>query len=203
MSDVTEHNEKVLRNQDRIQRVHELWKSIPGVSDEQAIVAAGQLAPRFEWTGSVLNLDGKPATVETVREHFGSNYGFLLPAENVAAKDTPQVDPARLALARSGNLTARAQIVRQLKGDVAATDALIAGKTADDTGADKDRDAQGRFKAASPAEKEAGKNNPWAPDNFNVTRQGQIVKALGMEAAQRIAKAAGSHVGATRPAKVA
>ena len=48
-----------------------------------------------------------------------------------------------------------------------------------------------------------GTTNPWAAEYWSVTRQGQIAKALGVEKAAQIARAAGSHVGATRPAKVA
>jgi hypothetical protein len=54
----------------------------------------------------------------------------------------------------------------------------------------------------TPTEKDE-RDNPWLPGNWNATRQGQIVRSLGIEAAQRIAKAANSHIGATRPAKVA
>lgn len=44
--------------------------------------------------------------------------------------------------------------------------------------------------------------NPWGPGaQWNVTRQGQLVKSLGIEKASKIAAAAGSHIGATRPAQ--
>jgi hypothetical protein len=199
MSDVSEHNEKVLRKAERLQRIHELWKAIPGTTDEMAIAASSTLADRFEWTGSVLNLDGKAATAEAVREHFGTNYGFLFPPKSENA-DVPKVDPQLLASARAGNITAKGRIVRQL-GSLAAADAVLADKS--NTGADDTaRDEKGRFVGATPQEKEAAANNPWGP-NWNATRQGQIVRSLGIEAAQRIAKAAGSYVGAVRPAKVA
>lgn len=45
--------------------------------------------------------------------------------------------------------------------------------------------------------------NPWSAANWNVTAQGKIVKALGTEKAAAIARAAGSHIGATKPAKAA
>jgi hypothetical protein len=196
---MTEDLDKVLRKADRIQRVHELWKAIPGATDEMAIAASSTLAERFDWTGSVLNLDGKPATAEAVREHFGTNYGFLFPPKSENA-DAPKVDPQLLASARAGNITAKGRLVRQL-GSLAAADAVIADKS--NTGADDTtRDSKGRFVGATPQEKEAAANNPWGP-NWNATRQGQIVRQLGIAAAQRIAKAANSHVGAVRPAKVA
>jgi len=203
MSDVSEHNEKVLRKAERLQRIHELWKAIPGTTDEMAIAASSTLAERFDWTGSVLNLDGKPATAETVREYFGTNYGFLFPPKSENA-DTPKVDPQLLASARAGNMTAKSRLFVQVGRDQAKLAAVLADKS--NTGADDAaRDAQGRFAGATPQEKEAAKANPWSsePGKWNATRQGQIVRSLGIEAAQRIAKAAGSYVGAVRPTKVA
>jgi hypothetical protein len=50
------------------------------------------------------------------------------------------------------------------------------------------------------ADKELKKaNNPWSKDAWSVTKQGEVVKALGIEKATAIAKAAGSFVGATKP----
>ncbi len=48
-----------------------------------------------------------------------------------------------------------------------------------------------------------GAKNPWSAESWSVTRQGAVVKALGLEKAQQIAGAAGSHVGAVRPRKAA
>lgn len=45
--------------------------------------------------------------------------------------------------------------------------------------------------------------NPWSAAGWSLTRQGSIVKSLGLEAAQRMAKSAGSFVGATGPARAA
>ncbi|MET4216952.1 3-polyprenyl-4-hydroxybenzoate decarboxylase [Bradyrhizobium sp. LB14.3] len=42
-------------------------------------------------------------------------------------------------------------------------------------------------------------NNPWSPTGWNLTKQGEVVKSLGMDKATAIAKAAGSYIGATRP----
>jgi hypothetical protein len=42
--------------------------------------------------------------------------------------------------------------------------------------------------------------NPWRKENWNLTRQGEVVRALGVAKAGEIAKAAGSFVGATKPA---
>lgn len=48
-----------------------------------------------------------------------------------------------------------------------------------------------------------GGENPWGADHWNVTKQGEYLRQHGRAAADRMAKAAGSHVGATRPAKAA
>lgn len=45
-------------------------------------------------------------------------------------------------------------------------------------------------------------DNPWSAAGWNVTRQGALIKSIGPEKAAGIAKAAGSFIGATKPAKV-
>lgn len=46
----------------------------------------------------------------------------------------------------------------------------------------------------------AGKN-PWAPDNWNLTEQGKVLNEQGRDVADRMAKAAGTTVGGTKPMK--
>jgi hypothetical protein len=43
--------------------------------------------------------------------------------------------------------------------------------------------------------------NPWSKEHWNMTKQGQVVQAQGMEKANQMAAAAGSKVGAAHPAK--
>jgi hypothetical protein len=197
---MTEALDKVLAAHDRIDRVHKFWKSL-GATDEQAATTAAAHADKFVWNGATLEFQGKPVADPDsgVREWFTDNHlDFLLPPKGAA--DKPDVDPQLLASARAGNMTAKSRLVRQL-GSLAAVDAVLADKS--NTGADDTaRDEKGRFVGATPQEKEAAANNPWGP-NWNATRQGQIVRSLGVEAAQRIAKAANSYIGAVRPAKVA
>jgi hypothetical protein len=45
------------------------------------------------------------------------------------------------------------------------------------------------------------KANPWSAAGWSITRQGAIAKAGGLVKAQQMASAAGSFVGATKPAK--
>lgn len=42
-------------------------------------------------------------------------------------------------------------------------------------------------------------SNPWGKNSWNLSKQGEIVRQQGMAVAERMAKAAGSKVGATRP----
>lgn len=44
-----------------------------------------------------------------------------------------------------------------------------------------------------------GGKNPWSAAHWNLTEQGNVVKVHGMEKAEQMAKAAGVHVGATKP----
>lgn len=43
------------------------------------------------------------------------------------------------------------------------------------------------------------KNNPWSAQGWNLTRQGELLRSEGREVAERLAKQAGSFIGATRP----
>jgi hypothetical protein len=49
----------------------------------------------------------------------------------------------------------------------------------------------------------AGMNgsNPWAENSWNMTEQGNVIKSHGIEKAEKLAKDAGSFIGATGPAK--
>ncbi len=201
---------------DLASRATHLFRSL-GCADEQAADAYAALAPKFTFDDGVLSFMGKPADADTMRAYLKeSNRGYFLPADstnnklnNTADVKAPKMDAALVASAKAGNLTAKGQLVKA--HGLAAVDAVLAG-TAGDHKSDADRRARaaltgrddtGQFTGPSPAEREAGKNNPWAEGQWNATRQSQIVKALGMEAAQRIAKAASSYVGATKPAKAA
>jgi hypothetical protein len=102
------------------------------------------------------------------------------------------------AAALAGNVSAHGRLFKSM-GKVAydqwrAKHAAQPGKAADEAAA---------AAAAAAGADDKTRDNPWLAGNWNATRQGQIVRSLGIEAAQRIAKAANSHVGATRPAKVA
>ena len=44
-------------------------------------------------------------------------------------------------------------------------------------------------------------DNPWLPKSWNLTKQGEVIRTLGETKAEQMAKAAGSFIGATAPAK--
>jgi hypothetical protein len=101
--------------------------------------------------------------------------------------------------ALAGNVSAHGRLLRTLGAEKyqqwCKDHAAKPGKVADEAAA----------AAALANADDKTKDNPWSsePGKWSVTRQGQVVRALGIEAAQRIAKAAGSYVGATKPAKAA
>jgi hypothetical protein len=69
--------------------------------------------------------------------------------------------------------------------------------------------AVGKISKPLPIEKEKekqkirGANNPWSEAGWSLTKQGQICRELGEEAARGICKSAGVAWGATKPAKAA
>lgn len=48
---------------------------------------------------------------------------------------------------------------------------------------------------------EGGGANPWSADGWSLTKQGEILRTKGREAAERMAAQAGSAIGATQPAR--
>jgi hypothetical protein len=176
--EVRDHNEQVLRNIDRVDRVHKYFKSI-GSTDEQAATAAAAHADKFVWNGATLEFQGKPVADPDngVREFFEKNkLDFLFPPKSDSTKQH-DVDPQLLASARAGNQTARTQIYKQL-GDLEATDALIAEKPAGNK------------------TKDDASTNPWRSANFRTDiaaqkRAAGIIKALGTSVAASMAKSAG------------
>jgi hypothetical protein len=192
-----EHNAKVLNAIDRRARVVELLRSY-GASEKQAEVGASAMLEKFTWTGTVLNFNASGLSAvddPAVKEYVATEYPFLLPTKAETEANAAGVDPAVLASARAGNRTAYGKVYLALGKDRAATDALIAQKQApvtvkDDSAAD---DASDKKPITDHSK------NPWHKSNFNVTRQGQLLKQFGKEKAASMAKSVGSHIGATHP----
>jgi hypothetical protein len=200
--EIRAHNDQVLRNVERIELVAKFAESI-GCSAEQASTISKAYAEKFTFDGAVLAFNGKPVTQakDDVLAHFRDNHlEFLLPSEKSGGK--PDVNVALLEKARGekiklsdgrkvGDITAYGQLVRE--HGKAAIDVLLAEKP--NAGGD------GKTTDADPAFK--NKKNPWRAESWSVTEQGRIIRSLGLAVAGRMAAAANSKIGATKPSRIA
>jgi hypothetical protein len=186
-AEISEHNEKVLRNIERNQLVEKFAESI-GCSPAQSSTIAKAFSERFEFDGAVLSFKGQPVTQakDAVVQHFKENgLDFLLP--KAGETETPDVDPDVLASAKAGNMTSYSRIAREHGKETA--DKLIAQKPAGDKG---DDDAS---------------KNPWKAKDFRTNKDAQqkaagIISRLGTATAANLARAAGVTLDG-RPLKVA
>jgi hypothetical protein len=197
-----------------------------GSSMEQAEAASRipHIVKQFSFNegGNVLRFQNAPVMHADkgakIREFLKvNNFAFLMPP--TADDPVAQLDiaPADLALAKAGNLTARARVFAKVHGSkskaeeassLATVAALIAAEPLKEPVLDHQMDDRTR-RAAQANEIERG-NNPWGTA-WNITAQGRLVAALikahgeaeGLKRANAIAAAAGSYVGATRPSKAA
>ena len=211
--------EEVLAAQRLSDCVYEFFTKKIGSSLEQAedVTHSPDVMKQFSLSagGTVLRFQGQPLMHHdhgepvknflktTRREHF-------LPLETTDAAKAPEVPETILQAARSGNMTARTTAFKLVHGtkakseeaaSLAMVEALIAGKASEPT--DVDLIPDDRTRRAARATQINHANNPWGPGPaWNITRQGEIVKKLGVEAAAGIAASVGSHIGATRPSKV-
>lgn len=133
--------------------------------------------------------DGLPIEDARILEHLKATRPHLFPAPIAD-------DLAERAFAGRGNITARGQLIREVGQAEADKIAQRYGlRNTADTRPGKSPEGAPRAKGRDNAP-----SNPWSKSGFNVTKQGQIVRALGIEKAAAMARAAGSYIGATRPA---
>ncbi|HVA17440.1 MAG TPA: hypothetical protein VMV59_06970 [Candidatus Dormibacteraeota bacterium] len=198
--DVTKHNDGVLMKLDTAQKIREYAEGL-GCNEKQADVFVSSLGKFFEWTGARLLFKGQGgvktwAMDPTVAAFFKDEYSFLLPAPKAAPAEfegkSVEIDPAVVASALAGNITAKGKVARAFGDDVEATNLFLKAES-------KKRDGT---VAADDPHKGKTENNPWSALNWNVTRQGSVAKA-DFALAQRLAKAANSFIGATHPSKAA
>jgi hypothetical protein len=104
-----------------------------------------------------------------------------------------------LAFAGSGNVTARGKLVKEIGEKDADKAARSWGLSGLHDFTRQGAPVSGEQKAARKADRE----NPWSEAGWNLTRQGALVKAMGIEKAASMARAAHSYIGATRPTKAA
>lgn len=185
MSDASEHNDKVLADikakaaSDKAKDRCSVILASLGVDAAVARIAS-------ESTTLAAALDWSTASPEEAKTIIAEQYAALLPTTAAAKTDEPVVDAALLASAASGNQTARARLARSLgdgkNADAAKADELIAATQAKQT------------EAAN-----THKNNPFSKASWNVSAQGRLIRAIGLEAAAGIAASVNSKIGATRP----
>lgn len=164
---------------------------------------AGQARIRAKLGGVV---DMKPSAVEECLDLWeagkikeatlADNIKELRESRSDMFFDAESQDLAQAAFV-DGNLTARGKLSKTMP--LAELDALAQSfglKNAHDFGRGKVPDAA----SGGDKKKNGGdRDNPWRASHWNISRQGQLVKSLGTEAAARIAAAAGCKIGSTRP----
>jgi hypothetical protein len=144
-----------------------------------------------------------PETMQVTLDNLPLDQGLARIIEKRPLWQPTGPDPRAVAqqelegAALAGNVSAHGRLLRTLGAEKyqqwCKDHAAKPGKVADEAAA----------AAALANADDKTKDNPWLAEKWNVTKQAQIVRALGIEAAQRIAKAANSYVGATKAAKAA
>lgn len=158
------------------------------------LVAAGKMAPtvpadavmllqsRVKWQGDNAFIDGVPLV--TALENW---------CAAAAHRQPPKVD-ADLDM---NNLGDRAKAQRTMRPDLFAD--LLKAWGLNGPGDTKrgvrpvSANDDGKSKTPDPS-------NPWSKAGWNVTKQGALIKSIGLDKAAQIAKAAGCKVGDTKPA---
>ena len=142
------------------------------------------------WKG--LSLPEAIATLKESRPHY-----FYKEPDGIAVL-------AEEAFGARPSLTARGKLIRELGSHEAYLE--MASRWGSDGTSLKPGARPGSAEAkaretAEPEGKGRGINNPWLKANWSITRQGEVVKALGVDKATAIAKAADSCIGATKPTR--
>lgn len=199
---VKDHNDEVVRKLTERNKIAEFAMTTLGCDERRADAFVKTCGDFFVWDGT-LHFKGASGNVAaddpSCTGFFQREYDFLIPAK-AAGVEHGELDADLIEQAKAGNQTARGKLWRELHGDrprtaeaetTAALDKLLKGET---PAAKKATDKPGPTHTGS---------NPWSADAWNITAQGKLVKAIGEVKAAQIAKAAGSHIGATRPARAA
>jgi hypothetical protein len=171
-----------------------------GASEDAAklIASSPDQIAKVSWDGVNLKF-GKSdlAAVDdpAARSHFldGPFKGlFVVAADKANGDDDPQLDEALITSARAGNLTAKGQLLRALKGDVVALDkVLVVKRDGDDKTAAHDKSLLNGFD---------GSKNPFFKlrksdggiDKGVETQIGGMIAAMGHKKVADIARAAKS-----------
>ncbi|HUI12988.1 MAG TPA: hypothetical protein VL048_05905 [Xanthobacteraceae bacterium] len=160
-----------------------------GSSDAQiadAKLVLGSLC-RMEGTNCVLVETGAPLESDKSMEWLRANKPHLLPVNHADADK---------AFAGTGNKTAAARLIRDLGKAEADRIAQTYGKA---HALDNKPGIAPHQKQQKDCKPNDHKGNPWSSAGWSVTKQGQLVRSLGLEKASAMARAVNSHIGATRP----
>ena len=201
MTTAKEHNDEVVRKLTEKNKVAEFAMSALKMDERRADVFAKACGDYFTWDGT-LKFKGAGGEVAAddpaCKGFFEREYDFLLPTPKAKEQNGADI-PAEMIAAAITNMTVRSQVFKKLHGDKpksaegdtrADLEKLLAGERA--KGGTNNGNSGGKVKG----------DNPWSAEHWNLTKQGSVAKSdLGL--AQRLAKAAGSFIGATRPAKAA
>jgi hypothetical protein len=198
-------------------KIAEYAMSVLGMDERRADVFVKSCGDYFEWTGVQLMFKGAGGKTPAIddpkcKSFFEREFDFLIPPKTAEEKHAA-IDPALIESART-NISARGQLFKELHGSKPASaeaetlaelnkllakggDEMSKARTLNEDTGDRKRDDAGRF-----TRDPQGAGNPWSLGGWNITRQGEIAKN-DLALAQRLAKAAGSYIGATRPNKAA
>ena len=199
---------ETFRKLDQQVKVREFFESL-GCSDRQADVAVrsfGNDEKTFKWTGAALmwvQPDGttsKAAFDPRCREFLEREYEFLLPPKKTVEEEfagvNVSIDPAVLDAALGGSITALGTIAKAFGANGTYN---AASKAAADK-AELFIRAERAKRGGDGGNKEQHSTNPWSRAAWNITEQGRIAKS-DLALANRLAAAAGSRLGATRPSQ--
>ena len=212
----TENKDSVYHKLDQDNVIRDFGDALCGDDSKRADVFFASCSRYFEWSGGRLffkRAGGEKiaATDPSVKEFFAENYPFLLPPPKVEAHEfdgsNVTIEPSIVEKALSKNITAIGQVARAFGADntnsaasrAAADKAelfLKAEAAKRGSGDGRDRDDTGKFVANGKS------SNPWSVEGWNLTKQ-MAAHRSDPALAERLAKAALSHIGAAHPTKVA
>jgi hypothetical protein len=190
---------EMLRKLTETNKVADFGMKVLGMDEARAEVFVKACGDRFHYDG-ILQFKGVNGLVPVDDPQcvgfFQREYEFLCAPKSNGGDNAPAVPADVMEKALAGNVTAIGR-VNHIRGDAdyATTQRFLAGerKSADT----RLRDDGGKFVA-----NKDGGNNPWLAGKWSLTAQMQLYRS-DPKLAERLAKAAGVHVGAAHPARAA
>ena len=189
---------------EKLDKIYDLFAGM-GLDEASAMLLAKAEQENFSWNS--VRLTYGPNKIGALDASVAEHYKLTLPnlfrkePEQKAEQQIGDVDPALVSAALDGSITARGQVFRALHLNERDPHSVVRLDSFLDT--QKIKAGVTAKAEASPVDlQKAGGSNPWAPGSWNLTRQMQAYQSDPGLAA-RLAKAAGSRIGAARPTKAA